>query len=77
MIAYEELEKALARWKSRRQSPPGGPEARTEGTADEAIPTGEEEYGETPAGDSLRRNAADATSEVELDAEGVAIVDES
>ena len=76
MIAYEELEKALVRWKSRRQGAPGGPEARTEATADEAIPTGEEEYGETPAGDSLRGNAADATAEVELDADG-AIVDES
>ena len=75
MIAYEELEKALARWKSRRQAPPGGPEARTELAADQAIPTGEEEYGETPAGDSLRATA-DATHEVELDADG-AIVDES
>ena len=74
MIAYEELEKALARWKTRRQAPAVAPEAYAEAAADEAIPSGVE-YGETPAGDSVPTVAGDSTGEVEL--HDGAIIDES
>jgi hypothetical protein len=73
MIAYEELEKALARWKARRPGAGGVPEARTEVAADDAIPSGVE-YGETPAG-SMPGPANDSSGELELVADG-AIVDE-
>ena len=76
MIAYEELEKALARWKARRPGAGGVPEVRTEEVAaDEAIPSGVE-YGETPAGDSVPGAANDSSGELELVADG-AIVDEA
>jgi hypothetical protein len=75
MIAYEELEKALARWKARRPGAGGVPEARTEVAADDAIPSGVE-YGETPAGDDVPGVANDSSGELELVADG-AIVDES
>ena len=74
MIAYEELEKALARWKARRPGAGGVPEARTEVAADEAIPSGVE-YGETPAG-SAPGVVNDSSGEVEVIADG-AIVDEA
>ena len=71
MIAYEELEKALARWKSRRSGAAGAPESRVE-TAEEAIPSGVSND-ETPAGDSGAVN--DSSGEMEL-GDG-AILDES
>ena len=74
MIAYEELEKALARWKARRPGAGGAPEVRTEVAADEAIPSGVE-YGETPAG-SAPGVVNDSSGEVEVIA-GDSIVDES
>ncbi|HEX2658042.1 MAG TPA: hypothetical protein VHU40_07205 [Polyangia bacterium] len=74
MIAYEELEKALARWKSRRPGAGGAPEVRTEVAADDAIPSGVE-YGETPAG-TAPVGESDSSGEMELVADS-AIVDES
>lgn len=68
MIAYEELEKALARWKSRRPGAGGTPEARAE-AADQAIPSGVE-YNETPAAP-----AHESSGEVELG--DASIIDES
>jgi hypothetical protein len=70
MIAYEELEKALTRWKTRRPGAGGVPEVRTE-AADEAIPSGVT-HDETPP---APQPASDSSGEVELG--DASIIDES
>ena len=68
MIAYEELEKALARWKARRPDAMGGSGVVLSGRedADEATPMAPEELGEaTPM---AREEDLEATSMGESDA---------
>ena len=70
MIAYEELEKALARWKARRSGASAVPEARAE-SVDEGIPSGVP-VDETPPGDT---GVNDSSGEMELG--DASIIDES
>lgn len=65
MIAYEELERALARWKSRRSPPPS---AAAEAPSDSAEPHPIE-------GDTLTPMPPEHTGEIDL-ADADAIVDE-
>ena len=74
MIAYEELEKALARWKTRRSGAVGAPENRVEATED-GIPSGVPAEGDATPAASDSTVASDSSGEMELG--DAAILDES